>query len=239
MLPPIVSSDDLAVTVAARQFPLIFLDTAAILDILRVPYRQNVQFEILESAVAIVDDSVSDSRRVWAVTTTANVIQEFQTHREREREALESQIAASNRSMARLSRLASTVFPERRISHIDWLGLSLSERVLGIMDRFVESLIVFRGTSECVGKARDRLWAGMPPASRSKQEYKDCEIFEEFLELVGTLRSKGFDKQAVFVTPNKRDYGEPPRGHERIASDLETAGAVYAANISWALAATR
>ncbi len=106
------------------------------------------------------------------------------------------------------------------------------------MDRLVSSLIVFRGT-DCIGKARDRLWAGQPPASKSKQEFKDCEIFEEFLELVMSLRGHGFDKKTIFVTPNRHDYGDPPRGHDRIASDLEAVGAAYAANISWALAVAR
>jgi hypothetical protein len=238
MLPSIVSSADLAAAVVKEQLPLIFLDTAAILDILRVPYRRNVQFDIIESAAVIIGDSFADPRRLWAVTT-ANVFQEFQEHREAEQRELESRISDLNLTMARLSRVAGLVFPERRISHVDWLGLSLHDRVCGIMDRLIASLIVFRGTAECIGKARDRVWAGLPPATKSKQEYKDCEIFEEFLEVVSTLRSRGFDKTAVFVTPNKRDYGDPPRGHDQIASDLEAARAIYAANISWALASVR
>lgn len=202
-----------------------------------MPYRHNLQFEIIESAVAIIEDSIASPRRVWAVTT-ANVIQEFQTHRDSVQQELESQISALNLSMSRLSRVAGVVLPERRISHVDWLGLPLHHRVLGIMDRLVSFLIVFRGT-DCIGKALNRLWAGQPPASKSKQEFKDCEIFEEFLEIVSSLRSNGFDKPAVFVTPNKQDYGAPPRGHDRIASDLEAAGALYAANISWALPIAR
>lgn len=237
MTPPIISSDDLADMVAAHHFPLIFLDTAAILDILRAPYRNTVQSDIIESAVATIEESIAIPKRIWAVTT-ANVLQEFRANRDSEQQELETRIAAMSQSVARMSRVASLVFPEHRIGQVDWLALPIPDRVLGIVDRLVSSMAIFRGTADCVGKARDRLWAGLPPASKSK-EFKDCEIFEEFLEVVGILRDKGFVGPAIFVTPNKRDYGEPPSGYDRIASDLKAVRANYAANISWALGMLR
>lgn len=217
---------------------MLFLDTAAILDISRVPYRQELQADILDSAIALVDDLLASPRRVW-VATTGNVLQEFQAHRNTIEQELESRAFELLQSLSRFSRVAKTVLPERRIAPIEWLDSIFQKRVLGIMDRLIELTSVFRGTGECTGKARDRLWAGIPPASKSKQQFKDCEIFEEFLELTGTLRTKGIGVPAVFVTPNREDYGPPPDGFERIASDLGTAGALYAANIAWARALTR
>jgi hypothetical protein len=82
------------------------------------------------------------------------------------------------------------------------------------------------------------VWAAAPPASRAKQEFKDCEIFEEFLELASAIRRDGFEAPAVFVTPNSRDYGPPPDGHPRTASDLAALVAHYVANLSWARAVT-
>jgi hypothetical protein len=146
------------------------------------------------------------------------------------------------RSMARISGLAKILFPdfpEHPVGSFEWPKPKLEERLEGVMDRLADSLVLFRGTERCVGKARDRLWSAHPPASRAKQEFKDCEIFEEFLELVSTLRSQGFDQTAVFVTPNARDYGQPPQGYPRICADLAACGAKYAANLSWAQALLR
>jgi hypothetical protein len=126
------------------------------------------------------------------------------------------------------------MFPDRRIANVEWLDVSLNERIVGVMDRLVTSMSVYRGTTQCVGRARERLWAGRPPASRAKQQFKDCEIFEEFIELMMILRAKGFDQRAVFVTPNSQDYGPPPDGFEQIGSDLKAVQALYAANIAWA-----
>src|SRR5207244_2772327 len=139
--------------------------------------------DMMESAAAMIDDVVANPRRIWIVTS-GNVIQEFQAHRESVQQELGTRISNLSQSISRLSRVARSVFPAPHISQLEWLELALQERVLGIMDRLVASVIVFHGTTDCIGKARNRLWAGHAPASKSKQEFKDCEIFEEFLELV-------------------------------------------------------
>jgi hypothetical protein len=210
MLAPLPCGD-LAAAVIAQPCPLLFLDTAAILDILRVPFRHELQVDIVDSAAAIVDEVLADPRRMWLVTS-ANVMQELDGRRTYVREELNARIRELNLMIARVSSVARIAFPERRIGSLDLPELKLEERIQGIMDRLVSSMAIFRGTATCVGRARDRLWAGLPPASKAKQEYKDCEIFEEFLELLSAIRSQGFEPPAIFVTPNKEDYGPLPMG---------------------------
>lgn len=224
---------DLAATLIALPRPVLFLDTAAILDVLRVPFRHELQADIIDSAATIVDDALADPRRIWLVTT-ANVMQELDGCRRFVTEELHGRMRELSLSITRVSSLARLVFPERRVALPDGVELKLGERILRIMDRLVNSTMIFQGTATCIGKARDRVWAGIPPASKAKQEFKDCEIFEEFLELLTTIRSQGFDQSAVFVTPNREDYGPPPDGHPRVTSDLAALDAQYAANLSWA-----
>jgi hypothetical protein len=212
---------------------LLFLDTAAILDVMRVPFRHELQVDIVDSAATIVDEALADPRRVWLVTS-ANVIQEYEGRRTYVREELNARIRDLNLSIARVSSVARIAFPERRIVSLDWPELKLEERIQGIMDRLVDSMAIFQGTAACIGKARDRLWAGLPPSSKSKQEFKDCEIFEEFLELLSAIRGQSFEPLAIFVTPNKEDYGPPPEGHPQITADLSAWAAQYSANLSWA-----
>jgi hypothetical protein len=234
-MPAPMASADLAAAIIAQPCPLLFLDTAAILDFLRVPFRIELQVDIVDSAASIVDDVLADPRRIWLVTT-ANVMHEFAGRRDEVSEELSCRMRELNQWMARVSNVAKIAFPEWRIGSLDWRELKLEQRILGIMDRLVDSMVTFQGTVTCVGKARDRLWAGLPPASKAKQEFKDCEIFEEFLELLGVIRGKGFEQPAVFVTPNKKDYGPAPEGHPQIASELAALSAQYAANLSWARA---
>jgi hypothetical protein len=232
-MPLSLSCTDLAAAVAARPCPLLFLDTAAILDILRVPFRHELQVDIVDSAATIVDEALAEPRRVWLVTS-ANIMQEFDARRSYVADELSARIRDLSLSIARVSSVAKIAFPERRFGSLNLPELKLEERMQGIMDRLVNSMVTFRGTSMCVGKARDRLWAGLPPASKARQEFKDCEIFEEFLELLAAIRSQGFELPAIFITPNKEDYGPPPDGYPRIASEMSAFGALYAANLSWA-----
>jgi hypothetical protein len=229
----ILACADLAAAMLARPAPVLFLDTAAILDVLRVPFRHEVQADIIDSVATIVDGSSSDPKRIWVVTT-ANVMQELESRREFVRQELSAHMRDLTLSISRVLTVARTVFPERRIGSLDLLEFKLEQRVSGILDRLVEAMVIFRGTTACVGKARDRVWAGIPPASRAKQEFKDCEIFEEFLDLLTVIRQQGFGPPAIFVTPNSADYGRPPEGHPQIAADLEALGARYATNLSWA-----
>ena len=107
----------------------------------------------------------------------------------------------------------------------------LEERILGMMDRMVDSMTVFRGTETCTINAAIRVRTGQAPSSKAKQEFKDCEIFEEFLELLSMLRARKFDLPAVFVTSNKNDYGLAPEGHSGVASSLAPLSGQYAANL--------
>jgi hypothetical protein len=233
-----LSLADLAAAVVAQPCPLLFLDTAAILDILRVPFRHELQVDIVDSAATIVDEALADPRRVWLVTS-ANVIQEFEGRRTYVADELNARIRDLHLAIARVSSIARIAFPERRIGSLDLRELKLEERIQGIMNRFVDSMVMFRGTPTCVGKARDRLWAGLAPASKAKQEFKDCEIFEEFLELLSESRNLGFESPAIFITPNKEDYGPAPDGHPQIATELSALGAWYVSNLSWARALLR
>src|ERR1017187_1544382 len=65
LMPAPLPCGDLAAAVMAQPCPLLFLDTAAILDILRVPFRHELQVDIVDSAAAIVDKVLADPRRIW------------------------------------------------------------------------------------------------------------------------------------------------------------------------------
>jgi hypothetical protein len=229
---------DLASAMVEQPQPLLFLDTAAILDILRLPFRHELQVDILDSALTIVDEALANPRKVWLITT-ANVMQEFEGRRHDVANELNARIRDLELSITRISSIAKIAFPERRIGLLDLPELKLEQRIHGIVDRLVSSMIVFRGSTTCVAKARDRLWSGLAPASKAKQEFKDCEIFEEFLELLSAIRMQDFRPPAIFITPNKVDYGPPPEGHPQIKLDLAPLEAWYAANLSWARALLR
>lgn len=231
---PAETSEELAKAIMALPCPVIFLDTAALLDLLRAPYRSDVDEAVLASCVDLVEDLTTNPRKVWVVITDA-VVHEVQDNLERVSNELKNNI----RSLRRMLTTARTLFPERDITVHDWLEAHLFDRVLGVMSRLQSSSMVFSGGDACMANANRRLFAGRAPSARSKQQYKDCLIFEEFLELARHLRSAGFLGSLVFVTPNKVDYGRPPVGADDIADDLQQVSGLYCSNITWAMASIR
>lgn len=76
----------------------------------------------------------------------------------------------------------------------------------------------------------------MAPAGRGKQEAKDCEIFEAFLDVGRTLRTRGFADSICFVTANSDDYGKPTEPKIPLEAELLGINARYVGSLTWALA---
>jgi hypothetical protein len=225
---------DLAIKIALAPAPIVFLDTAAILDILRVPFK-GLQTDIAKSALAVVDQTLMVPRGIWLVSSS-NVMLEFDQNRERVRDAMADHLRLVNESVKRLLAVARGIRAERNVEEIDLLDLKMDQQIEAILKSLVDATVLFRGTEACIVKAGRRVWAQTPPSSRERQEFCDCEIFEEFLELMTAVRTHGCTERAIFVSPNTTDYGTLPNGYPPIAAALSNVGAQYAINLSHALA---
>jgi hypothetical protein len=219
-----VSLDELTAAVLAQPRPILFLDTASIIDTLRVPYHMDLQDDIFDATEAVVRACAPGTRSVWALATE-NVRQEVTLEMERACQELEKSIALRVRECKRFSKAAQFVLPQENLALPTWDQKAIYLGVQSLLDGLIASLTIYQGSPDCGRKAGVRVWKAMPPSRRSRQEFKDCVIFEEFLELVTTLRQQGFTSRAIFITSNRESYGDPPIGHPVIAEELEAAGA--------------
>jgi len=78
--PPAVA--DLAAAIIAEPAPIVFLDAAAILDILRASFRHEIKANVVESAVDLTEASVATPKRLWLVAPDI-VMGEFDNHHEK------------------------------------------------------------------------------------------------------------------------------------------------------------
>jgi hypothetical protein len=145
-MPEPLTCADLAAAVVEQPVPVVFLDTAAILDVLRVPFRHELQADVVESAVSVANDALTDLRRVWLITT-ANVLQELENRREGVESELVAQMTALQRMVNLVLPIAKTTFPKRQIIWPNLLELGLTQRIVRIMDHLLDSIIVFTGTA--------------------------------------------------------------------------------------------
>ncbi|MDA8430567.1 MAG: hypothetical protein M0T70_15040 [Geobacteraceae bacterium] len=68
------------------------------------------------------------------------------------------------------------------------------------------------------------------------QEAKGCEIFEAFLDVGRSLRTRGFADFICFVTANSDNYGKPKEPKNLLGVELLGINAWYVGSLSWALA---
>jgi hypothetical protein len=84
-----------------------------------------------------------------------------------------------------------------------------------------------------MAQAGQRVIRGHPPASKGKQEYKDCEIFEHYLALARALRSSDFEPSLHFVSSNTNDYGSPGQLDATLDADLQSVRLTFVTDLSW------
>ncbi len=174
----------------------------------------------------------STPRRVWLVTS-ALVISEFRNNVTSVTNELKGAIEKQARTITRVADVSRAIFPEQRVEATNWEAMGVDQRVTELVNGLVDRLVVFDGSPESQLRAGARVRSAEPPSGRGKdQQYKDCEIFEAFLELVSAARSQGFTSRAILVTADK-GYGKPP-GHKRIKEDLSAVSAEYVTHLAWA-----
>ncbi len=97
------------------------------------------------------------------------------------------------------------------------LESELNIQLQSLSKRFINEAIFLQRTDSHIVRASHRVRAYQAPSKKGKSELKDCEIFESFLELAQSLRNNNFDKDIVFFTANKDDFGT----HEKPKTPLD------------------
>lgn len=231
MTPSLDAGSEVVDRIIAAAAPVLFLDTASILDVARVPVREDLNLDILVRAAQL--SGSLETRSAWLLTTP-NVIREFNSNRSDVEAELRGGLARKLKEIDRIRSIERILFPgvPRPVNRPE--EQSIATLAIDTMDGLVRHVELFEGSDRCSLNAAERVWACLPPSSTTKQEFKDCVIFEEFLELAAALRKSGFGGKIVFVTPNKKDFGPVPYGHARIAQDITRHQADYASDLAHA-----
>ena len=230
-----IDVDEVCATITAKPAPVLFLDTCTILDVLRAPCRESIAVEEISAAMALINMNVQQTPGVWLVTNetvhgewTAN-LDTVKTELERESKKIE-------RLRSRLVDAVDTVYGRthevgHRVEH-----LKLSEHLENLSRQLLSVSQKVKIADSHSLNAMIRVRKYMAPAGRGKQEAKDCEIFEAFLDVGRALRTRGFADSICFVTANSDDYGKPTEPKNQLEADLLDINARYVGSLSWALA---
>lgn len=184
--------------------PLLFIDTCAYLDVLRMVHRDDMSFDDLDALHDLV--KLTAENKLLFITSEI-VRDEFFSNHSATLEELNTKFKAHKHFYEKTVKVM-TKFSPNTTKYIptvsgDWIIL---------LDEFCQknikdNSIIFDKTDNDKTKAFDRVYAVKAPAKQGKDSLKDCLIFETLLRVVGELRKSGFNNKVCFISSNTKDFG--------------------------------
>lgn len=250
-MPASVRISDAAAAICSEPVPILFLDTCALLDILRVASTQyKIPDRIVPAARQILLRVNSTPRTLWLVgaemvnvewnDNRENVLNQISNHIEQVDHAL-MKLHAAVRAIPSIAAVATrgdmrafaSAFYAPQLKLLD-----LPRKLIDICEQLVSSTVFLAADEHVLKAANLRSMAGLKPASIGKRERPDCQIIESYFALCSRLRAAGFAKTCAFVSSNRTDFfgeGAPLRPHEDIARECSAAELQLALEFSHAL----
>ena len=220
---------DLANRILAHPAPILLLDTCSILDITRVPVRENLSDVIVSAAKELTLRTSKNPPEIWLVVSEF-VKREWCDHADNLRTDLGNQIKNLDNKITpvRSAFIAlgigpPLVDPELQSLKIDHHLYNLSKNILD------NSYIVIED-SVCTNKAIQRYNRREAPAVIGSSP-NDCTIIEHYLELCVLLREKSFSEKIVFISSNTNDYREQNNLKEPLVSQFSKVSLEYMTDI--------
>lgn len=181
---------------------ILIIDTCALLDIIRIPYRQRTPTTAVSCLNSAKKLSELSSEGLLKIIIPPLVKREFEDNIESVKDELKRHINKISTSIEILVAL----FINDLISHqlFDVLKIDFSKLLEQICDELFSIGLHIKEDQMLRIKATERSINNIPPAR--KGAVKDCIIYEHSLELASILRRKNFTKKIVFFTSNTKDY---------------------------------
>lgn len=191
---------------------MIFWDTCALLDIIRIPHRDNLSLTDLENYERISNYITNED--IISVTSGL-VLSEFYDHYQPEHDKLIQEQKKVKDSVKEYVQYMSSIKKINRITNaIDILNVE--PRLTYVLNKILKKTFVLREQSIYRNFADYRLRNKMAPAAK-KSEYKDCYIWGTFLELIHKINPTS--PYLAFMTVNIKDYKENNQLHPHILTD--------------------
>jgi hypothetical protein len=182
--------------------PVILWDTCALLDIMRAVYRTEVDNRSVDRAQRILSLLSTGPRKVWSVASEI-VEREFQSHElvvQLELYTLLDALDVCATDLSKTGRYTASYSPTSA------LALTLH----GLSADLISNSEILSVDAVCDRRAGYRMAAVVPPCrGRGSNNSADCRIIEHYLEIARKLSAASFPFRVLFVSSNKRDYGEP------------------------------
>ena len=207
--------------------PVLYLDTCAILDILRDPRRSDTRPRDQRASIQLLEAAETERLDVFL---TALVRREFADNVDAVERDAERGLSSIIADVAKIDALASLHGSPGNAQTRHWHGhivrcRQVADRWLNVGQDAEESDAVSR-------RAMTRVLERRPPSRRGQDSTKDCLILETYLEHARSAAQTGL-RRTVFVSSNTRDYAaSATRLPNELASDFANVLMDFAPNMA-------
>jgi hypothetical protein len=228
----ILTINEVVSVVVANPYPILFIDTCSILDLIRLPYRQskaNLAESYLEAAKKIVN--LARSKQLIIIILPL-IEEEYKNNLLNTKQELQSHVKKLALNLEILKSVHSS--SQNQLSAPDLFILETCGYLENICDEIFSHGIYLKKYEKITSTATNRTISQTPPARHGA--VKDCIIYEHFLEQSKLIRAKSIQEKIVFLTSNTEDFCESRLPKSPIDIELLSINASLCLNWSWALA---
>lgn len=212
--------------------PILCLDTCSILDVMRDPTRDSVRASDTLAAIHLLERMEAGVGLVGLIAGQVRL--EFDEHVDHIEEEAKQALKKLRDQLKRIDAVAMSfgATANTNLLHLD----THVTRARAVVDRLVAAATEAKQSNDVASRALNRLIQARTPASKGKQQMKDCVVVETYLEAVGLLRRAGVSSKIVFISSNTKDYAGETGSHLRqdLANEFAVLNIQFASNFGMA-----
>jgi len=215
---PISATDFVQNVFSVNPKPIFFWDTCALLDIIRLVYR-NGDINTLKSIIEI--KKLIDTNQIYSVCSQLTIIEwneHFAKIMAETHESLNLTSDFHKNSVDMINHIFSSNYCS---DHIGDKGL------IAELEKIADGICqasTYLTTDEIAQNALIRVSNKQPPSAK-KPEFKDCAIWETVLDVADKVKSYGL--KFVYLTVNTEDYLDKARTPHRVHGSLIAEAITY------------
>jgi hypothetical protein len=218
--------------------PLLLLDTSALLDIIRTVGCLHCPPGMVPAALEMIQMASDSPSRLWIVA--AKLVQgEWEDNRNSVEVATRKHIKGLDRNIETLTEVIKHFGSLSSESVPNFSEFGVESRLKNVAENMLRVATTLQEDDGCSVLANRRVIAGWAPASKGRNELKDCMIIEHYIHLCRELRDGGFNSKCVFVSSNVNDYGKGGRPLPPLDEHFKAVGLEYVTDLAWASSVIR
>lgn len=198
------SISDILKMVIDNPKPIIFIDTCALLDIVRAPIREDIPAENISTSIDLYN-----SKNIWLIASEIVTTEWNENVVEVERTTLNTIKNLHKNLLIFKNSVKNSPTPSKWNYNYEITSFDIEKVLKQVSSKLKGKLNTIKIDADCTHKAGMRVIKGLAPSNKGKSEFKDCAIIEHYLELALRLKANSFKNKLIFVTSNKNDYGTP------------------------------